>query len=379
MSPNESIEIIPVNNRSRLNRFINLPWALYREDPHWVPPLKLERKLHLASNNPYFQHCRWQAWLAVKNGRDAGRISAQVDQLHLTTHNDDTGFFGLLESVDDAAVFQRLTETAATWLRAAGMNKIRGPFNLSINQESGLLVEGFDSAPRILMGHALPYYGQRLDELGFRKAKDLLSFEIDSQFTSPRAMQAIADKTSSIIGLRPLNRKNKKQDFKLLCDIFNDAWSENWGFVPFTDSEFEDIGNTLAFVLPDDFIQIASVRGEAAGMIVMLPDLNQILRKINGRLLPFGALKLLWLLKFRPPNHARIPLMGIRKQYRTSFIGTALAHQLIAALRTPALRTGIKRVELSWVLEDNYNLIEIIQALGGHMNKRYRVFEKPLF
>ncbi|MCU7959333.1 MAG: N-acetyltransferase [gamma proteobacterium symbiont of Bathyaustriella thionipta] len=378
MSRKNKIDIIPVNNRSRMQRFIKLPESLYRNDPHWIPPLRLERKLHLSDSNPYFQHAEWQSWLAVREGRDVGRISAQVDQLHLQTHQDGSGFFGLIEAMDDAEVFQQLTQTAENWLKAAGMQRLRGPFNLSINQESGLLIEGFDRPPSILMGHALPYYSSKLQDLGYAKAMDLLAFEIDSQFHSPRAMQALVQKTSENIQLRPLNKKDSGADFKLMCRIFNDAWSENWGFVPFTEAEFQDIGKTLALLLPNDFVQIASVDGEPAGMIVMLPDINPLIKDLQGRLFPSGLIKLLWRLKFKPPQHARIPLMGIGKAYRSSLIGTALAYRLVDALKKPAKTAGIQRTELSWALETNHNLIEIIESLGGKQSKRYRIYEKVL-
>jgi len=375
----KTVKIIPVNSRSRLARFIRLPWKIYRHDAYWVPPLLLERKMHFSAKNPYFQHARWQAWLAEIDGIDVGRISAQVDQLHLDTHRDKTGFFGLIEAENNPEIFKCLTETAEQWLVREGMQQVLGPFNLSINQESGLLVEGFETVPSILMGHAPAYYASGLERLGYKKAKDLLAFEISSQFDHPRAMQSLIGKTSDDIKLRALSKSETSADFKLMRHIFNDAWSDNWGFVPFTEAEFLDMGNTLAHLLPNDFVQIATVNGEPAGMIVMLPDLNQLIKDLDGKLLPVGWLKLLWRLKFSPPTHARIPLMGIRKHYRSTLAGTALAYTLINALQGPAERTGIQSIELSWVLENNTNLIEIIESLGGIQSRRYRVFKKDLF
>jgi hypothetical protein len=372
------LRLTPVSGRRALTHFIRLPWAIYANDPAWVPPLRLERRQHLAPSNPYFAHARWQGWLAWRGDRPVGRISAQVDRLHLEQHQDATGFFGLLEAVDDAAVFQALFDTAEGWVRVQGLRRVMGPFNLSINDESGLLVEGFETPPALLMGHARPYYGGRVEEQGYQPVKDLLAYRLRADFPVPAAMQVLTRKVGDRIVLRPLRRARLAEDLGLMREIFNDAWSHNWNFVPFTEAEFARIGRDLTRLIDPDFIQIAEVDGVAAAMIVLLPNLNELLADLDGRLLPFGWLKLLWRLRYAYPRSARVPLMGVKRCYHNTLLGTALTWLVIAALRPPAQRRGIQEVELSWILEDNFKIRNVIESLGGTVYKRYRVYQKAL-
>jgi hypothetical protein len=372
------LKIIPVEGRHAWRQFIHLPWSIYANNPVWVPPLLLERHQLISLRNPYFAHARWKAWLAFQGKRPVGRISAQVDQLYLDHHQNATGFFGMLEAEDESEVFSALLNAAGTWLKAQGMQYLQGPFNLSINAESGLLVEGFDTAPSVMMGHTPPYYVSQLEALGYAPAKDLLAYRIRSDFAVPAAMQTLTSKTTSRIRLRPLRRSALRTDLATLRDIFNDAWSKNWGFVPFTEAEFTEVGQNLSRLLDDDFIQIAEVEDVPAGMIVVLPNINEVIRDLNGRLLPLGWLKLLWRLKRTPPKTARIPLMGVRKRYQQSLLGTALTFLLIDAVRAPVIRRGIEEVELSWILEDNLSMRNIIESLGGLCCKRYRIYQKKI-
>jgi len=375
---NNRMHVIPVNNRSALRRFIRLPWRIYRNESVWVPPLLLERRQHLSPRNPYFEHARYRSWIAYRGSNPVGRISAQIDQLHLQRYHDATGFFGMLEAEDDPNLFGLLLKTAETWLRDQGMRRIFGPFNLSINQECGLLVEGFDTPPVIMMGHAHSYYGARIEEHGYTKAKDMLAYLVDAHFKLTSAMQVITKWAADRVHIRQMRKSNIEEDLNIVRDIFEDAWSQNWGFIPFTEKEFDHLGRDLKLLVPLDFVQIAEVEGIPAAMVVAFPNINEAIRDLNGRLLPFGWLKLLWRLKVNFPKFARVPLMGVRKEFQKSRLGAALAIMVIEAVQTQALRRGIQLAELSWILEDNMGMRTILDGIGGKVYKRYRIYGKEL-
>ena len=370
--------ILPVRNRKDLERFIRVPWPIYADDSCWIPPLLIERKEHLSDKNPYFRHAKWQAWVALRNNKPVGRISAQIDQLRLERYQDATGLFGFLEADDDPATFQLLMETACDWLRKQGMKRIQGPFNLSINDECGLLVEGYDTAPSVMMGHARPYYAGRVEALGYHKAKDLLAYRLNMDFALPRAMSKLTARNSQRISVSPLRRSHLKEELVILRDLFNDSWSGNWGFVPFTREEFDELGHNLARLVDEDLIQVATLDGKPAAMIVALPNLNEAARDLNGRLLPLGWLKLLWRLKRHKLRTARVTLMGVRQEYQNSRLGMALAYTVIDAVRLALITKGIDEVEMSWILEDNTNMRHILESLGGEAYKRYRIYEKDI-
>jgi len=372
------LSILPVRNRQDLKRFIRVPWSIYAGDRYWVPPLLFERKEHLSVKNPWFRHAKWQAWVAFRKGKPVGRISAQVDQLHLERFRDETGFFGFLEAIDDPAIFRLLLETACNWLRKQGIKRVRGPFNLSINDECGLLMEGFDTPPSVMMGHARPYYADRIEALGYSKVRDLLAYWVHPDFVVPRVMDRLISKKSERITVSPLRRNHLKEDLLVLRDLFNDAWANNWGFVPFTREEFDELGRTLVHVVDEDYIQIAAVDGKPAAMIVALPNLNEAARDLNGRLLPLGWLKLLWRLKRHKLRSGRVTLMGVRQEYQNSTLGMALAYMVIDAVRRPLITNGIEEVEMSWILEDNTNMRHILESIGGKAYKRYRIYQKDI-
>ena len=381
-APQESnpgrLKIATVEGRGALNDFIGLVWPLYQDDPMWVPPLILERRSQLAPNNPYFEHATYNSWIAYRGGKPVGRISAQIDQLHLDRYQDATGFFGMLEAENNPATFKLLMETAETWLRRKGMRRVAGPYNLSINQEVGLLVDGFDTPPVMMMGHARPYFAERVEENGYRKEKDLLAYIINTDFAHPLAMQAITARAKNRVHIRSLRKSNFKKELEIIRNIFNDAWSQNWGFIPWTNAEFEHLGKDLKMLVDEDLVVFALVDGEPAAFMVVLPNINEIIRDLNGKLLPFGWLKLLWRLKVRYPTTGRVPLMGVRRQYHGSMLGAALAFSVIAALQPSAIKHGIKELELSWILEDNRGMRDILEAISGRVYKTYRVYSKEL-
>jgi hypothetical protein len=372
------LQVKPVTDRRGQRQFIHLPWSIYANDPVWVPPLLQERKEHLSPHNPYFGHARYQSWIAYRNGKAVGRISAQIDQLHLERYQENEGFFGMIEAEDNADTFAVLLQTAESWLRNQGMRRVLGPYNLSINQEPGLLIDGFDTPPCVMMGHAHPYYADRIEQNGYRKAKDLYAYIIDADFKASAAMQSLTKRAQKKVTIRSLDKSRFDQDLKIIEDIFNDAWSDNWGFIPFTEAEFKQVGKDFKLLLDFELVKIAEVERVPAAFMVLLPNLNEAIRDLNGRLFPLGWLKLLWRLKVKFPQTARIPLMGVRKQYHDSILGAALVFMMIHAAQEPSLKRGVKKVELSWILENNKGMNDIIQSIGGRVYKTYRIYDKDL-
>jgi hypothetical protein len=375
---NESLQVVKVEGKSALKDFIRLPWSLYMDDPMWVPPLLLERRMHLSSKNPYFKHAKFCSWITYRNDKPVGRISAQIDRLHIDRYQDATGFFGMLEAEDNSPTFRALLGTAENWLCNQGMQRISGPFNLSINQELGLLVDGFDTPPSLMMGHARPYYAERIEKDGYQKEKDLLAYIVNTDSKMTAAAKRITARTKDRIHIRRLQKSNFVNELKIIRSIFNDAWSQNWGFIPWTEAEFEHLGKDLKMLADEELVKIAEVDGKPAAFMVVLPNINEIIRDLNGRLLPFGWLKMLWRLKVKYPKSARIPLMGVRSQYHNSLMGAALAFGIFADVQQPVLKRGIKEVELSWILEDNMRMRNIIESISGRVYKTYRIYSKQL-
>jgi GNAT superfamily N-acetyltransferase len=373
------IEIRSVDTRQDKNEFINLPWQIYADDPHWVPPLKLERRLHFSSLNPFFKHGRWHAWLAFKNGKPVGRISAQLDELHRQRYGGNTGHFGFIEGIDDPKVFSALFKVAEEWLIEQGATEITGPLGFSLNQECGILVEGFDTPPVVMMPHSRVWYGKYLEKVGYKPCKDLLAYWVNVDFEPSEVLLRVLSRYDGRIKLRTLNRSRFSEEMELLRDMFNDAWSENWGFVPFTEAEFAELGMSLRFLVPDDLIQIAEVNGEAAAFIAAIPNINELIGDLNGRLFPFGIFKLIWRIKNRCAKTGRVPLMGVRKKYQKKAIGSALTFLTVDAVRYKLFEKGIKEVEMSWILENNTGIRAFLEnVVQCSIYKRYRLYQKSL-
>jgi len=371
-------QIKPIASKAQLTDFIRVPHSLYGDDPNWIPPLDFERREALSPKHPFNLHAQWQGFVAYENGKPVGRITAQVDQLHLERNDAHTGFFGMIEGADDPALFQALTEAAETWLREKGMKRILGPFNLNVNQEVGLLVDGFDTPPYFLMGHARPYYHTHLEGCGYQGCQDMLAYLTPSDYEKPKLFHRQLKRTLREISVRPLDRKRKKQELEAVREIFNDAWSENWSFVPFTREEFAAVGSELMLLVPEDFVMIAEHEGEPVAFMVLVPNLNEAIRDLGGKLLPFGWLKLLWRVKVKLPKTARVPLMGVKKRYHNTPLGPGIAMAVISAVQESALKRGLGMVETSWILEDNAGMRSIMELIGGKVSKRYRMYEKAL-
>lgn len=373
-----NITVRPVMSYRDMSKFIDVPWHIYANDPMWVPPLRLERRFHFSRFNPFFKHGEWQAWVAYQNGQPVGRISAQIDSLHQERYGADSGHFGLLECIDSPEVFAALILHAEAWLASRQIRRVSGPFNLSINQECGILVDGFDTPPVVMMPHSPRWYSRLLEEQGYLPVKDLLAYKVRVDFEIPRVMQMLINRFSAKIKLRTLRRDQFDQEMEVLRDIFNDAWSENWGFIPFTREEFAELGSSLRLLVQDYFIQIAEVEGKPAAFMVGLPNFNEVLIELNGSLFPFGWLKLIKKIRNQEIRTGRIPLMGVRKQFHNTPIGLALACLVIDAPRQASLKSGIEEVEMSWILEDNAAMRSILDSIGSEQYKRYRIYGKTL-
>jgi len=374
------VEVRAVQTRQQRREFLALPYELYADDPAWVPPLLFEQRHQFSPRSPFFQHAKVQMWVAYQHGRPVGRITAQVDALRIARYDDATGYFGSLEGRDDPAVFAALLHAAEDWLRAQGMRAVIGPFNLSINGDVGCLVEGFDTAPVVLTGHGQRHYDARVQEAGYRKAKDVVAYRVDPRAVPPRAMIAGARRASASarIRIRPLNKARLRDEVAAISEIFNDAWAKNWGFVPFTEAEFAELAGALRYVVPPEFVQFAEVDGELAAMLIIVPNLNELIADLRGRLLPFGWLRLLTRLRRQPPRSARVAQMGVRQKFQHSLLTMSIAFGLVDAVRQPLIDRQMRYLEMGWVLEDNFPMLRIMQVLGGQPCKRYRVYEKAL-
>jgi len=373
------IHIEKVAEKRDLKTFIAFPSSLYRDDPNWIDPLFIEREEHLSKKNPSVEHIEWQAFLAKKEGKVVGRITAQIDSLHRERYGQDTGHFGMIDAIDDPAVFEALFAAAEAWLKSKGAVKITGPFSMNINQESGLLIEGFDTPPSALMTHGKPYYANYLEQQGYSQGIDLLAYwmkRTDLHFEP--SLTKLMSQMRKKVSIRRLNRKKFAEEMQVLREIFNSGWQNNWGFVPFTEHEFATMGDQLKYLVPDDMIYIAEVDSVPCAFIVGLPNINEAIEGLEGRLFPFGWAKLLWRLKVSGVRTARVPLMGVRHDFQFSRMGPIMALLLIEALRDPFAKRNIDALEMSWILESNTGMRTILERIGAVPYKRYRLFEKTL-
>jgi hypothetical protein len=361
--------------------FLRVPFSVYADDPNWVAPLFVERMEHLDINkNPYFKHAEAQLFIAERNGKPVGRISAQIDRLHLERYKDACGNFGFLDAHDDPEIFKALFGAGENWLRQKGMKRARGPFSFSINDESGLLIDGFDTPPNMMMGHARAYFAGHVEANGFTKAKDLFAYTRDLKKPFTPTLLKIYERAakSGDIKIRPLNKSDMKNEIQIIMSIFNDAWSNNWGYVPFTQEELQLLAKNLKLLVHSQSVQIASYRGENAAFIVAMPNLNEWFKGLNGKLLPYGLPRLIGKLITKRAQSFRVPLMGVLKKYQDGSLGAVLSIGVIKAIYDFHVQRGAESVELSWILEDNSRIRHIIESFESHISKTYRVYEKQL-
>jgi len=370
------VEVIPVTDSRALREFMLLPWKIYRGDTNWVPPLIMDLKKNFdKKQHPFFLHSQADFFLARRNGEYVGRIAAILNNNHNQFHNERCAFFGFFETINDQAVAAALLEKAADWGRAKGMTTLRGPASYSSNDTWGLLAEGFDSAPVILMAYNPRYYVDLIEKAGFGRAMDLYAWWMTSEHGINPKILRVGEKVlkDENIQLRIMNVKDFWSEVEIVKKIYNDAWSANWGFVPMTDAEFEFLAKDLKPVVDPRLILIIEKEGEPVGFSLSLPDYNVALKKINGRLLPLGIFKVLYYR--RRIDYVRVVTLGVVRRLQTnSGIGAALYMETFRR----CVAAGFPAGEFSWTLESNALINRGMKLLGADIYKRYRIYERPL-
>jgi GNAT superfamily N-acetyltransferase len=363
--------------------FVDLPWAVYAHDPHWVPPLKSEMHALIGGpkRNPWFLHGRAAFFLARRDGRPVGRISAQVCDL-VQERRQGLGQWGLFEVVDDdPAVGAALIATAEDWLRQQGMVQAEGPISISIWDEPGLLVQGFDRAPVVMMGHHRPAYEAMVLGAGYGGVKDLHAWALTVNKPFPDLVNRIvaAGERNKRIRVRPVDMRRFGEEAALILDILNEAWSNNWGFVPLTPAEVSHVGKKLKPIVYPHLVRVAEYDGEPVAFMITLPDINQLTRDLNGRLFPFGWARLLWRLRRPQVDWMRVPLMGVRQSLQGTRTASLLAFMMIEYIRRDAVALhGATYGEIGWILEDNGPMVSIAEAIGARIRKTYRIYRRDL-
>ena len=383
------VTIRPVVTKADSKQFVNLAWDVYRDDPAWVPPLKDEvHGLIDPKKNPWFEHARAILWLAERDGKVVGRISAQVDQLVLEHMGAGTGQWGMFEALDGEAA-TALIATAEEWLRAQGMTRAMGPISLSIWDEPGLLISGFDQSPMIMMGHHLAPYQGWIEGAGYAKAKDLLTYEVDIRPEAQGVMARLvaAGEKNPRIRIRPVDKSKFHDEVSIILNLLNDAWSDNWGYVPLTPAEIAYAGKKLKPIIYPELVRIAELATgsepgagfEPVAFMLTIPDVNELTRDLNGELFPFGFVKLLWRLRKPRTKRIRVPLMGVAKKLHGTRLAGQLALMLIEHIRRDAVgKYEATHGEFGWILEDNQGMMSIAELPGATVNHVYRVYEKAL-
>ncbi|WP_010215724.1 GNAT family N-acetyltransferase [Sphingomonas sp. PAMC 26621] len=383
---NSALVIRPIISKADRKRFVDLPFRLYKGDPNWIPPLKGEALgLITPAKNGWFSHAEAQLFLAERDGKVVGRISAHIDTLALTMSpaqgfGPGCGQFGLLDS-EDGIVARALIEAAEGWLRHKGMTRVLGPISMSVWEEPGLLVDGYDHPPTIMMGHAKPEYRDWIENAGYKRVKELLTYELDITLPFPPLLQRIiaSGENNPRIRIREVDKTRFDEEAAIILAILNDAWSDNWGFVPLTPPEIKDVGVKLKPIVFNDLIRIAEVDGRPVAFMITLPDLNEAIAPLKGNLLPFGWAKLLLWLRKPKVKTMRVPLMGVLKELQSSRMASQLAFMMIEYIKRASVANyGATRGEIGWILEDNQGMRSIADAIGCDVNKRYWIYEKTL-
>ena len=380
------LTIRPVETKKDRKIFIDLPFRLYADDPHWVPPLKSEALgLITPEKNGWFSHAKAQLFLAEEDGRVVGRISAHIDTLALTMPPEQgfgpgVGQWGLMEA-ERQDVFQALLAHAEAWLREQGMTRALGPISMSIWEEPGLLIDGYDHPPTIMMGHAKREYRGWIEWAQYRPVKRLMTYEVDVTKQFPPIVQRIikSGEKNGRITVRNVDKTRFEEEAAIILAILNDAWRDNWGFVPLTPPEIKDVGVKLKPIVFNDLIRIAELDGRPVAFMITLPDLNEAIKPLNGSLLPFGWAKLLWWLRKPKVRTVRVPLMGVVKELQASRMASQLAFMMIEYIRRTSVENyGAKRAEIGWILDDNQGMRSIAETIESRVNKVYQVYERTL-
>ena len=370
------ITVVSVSTRRQLKEFIMLPFRLYKEDPNWVPPLIMDQKNFFnPAKNPYYQHSEVQLFIAQKDGQTVGRISAHTNSRHVLEHKENIGFFGFFECINDLAVAEKLFDAAYQWNKAKGVKAMRGPMNFSVNQEVGLLIDGFDSPPMVMMRHDLPYYQALYEACGLQKTMDLYAF-VNERTSMPERIQRVADaiERRSGVQIRSLSKDKKKlrKDIETVFEIYTKAWEYNWGNVPMTPAEFDHIVEELLPLADPELIFIAEMHGKPAGFSLALPNYNEVLKVMNGRVNPITMLKALCAKK--RISSARVITMGVIKEFQGHGIDTLFYYYSYKN----GLPKGYFKGEYSWVLENNTMMIRVAEMLHAVPYKTYRLYDKEI-
>ncbi len=366
------LTVEPVRSGKDLHAFVTFPWRVYRDDPHWVPPLIGDTKnLFDPDKNPFFEHGEVQPFLARRDGEIVGRIAAIRNRGHEEFHDEAMGFFGFYEAMNDPEVTAALLEPVRTFLRERGLPRFIGPMNPSTNDDCGLLVDGFDRPPFVMMPHGRPYYDALLKGAGLEKAKDLLAYYIEGREVPERLERggALVEKRNPNVTVRPFDKKRFASEVEKFRTVYNSAWERNWGFVPMTDHEIDHMAKQLKQVLDPGLIRIAEIDGRPVGFALALPDLNQALRHADGRLFPLGLPKILWYA--RKINRARVLVLGVVKEYRKLGIDVIMYRDLFRY----GMEKGYYAGEFSWILEDNMAIRRPLEGFGAEVYKTYRVYQ----
>ena len=367
------LEVVPLVSRQELRRFIHYPFARYSDDPNWVPPLLIAEKEQFDRKNPFYEHARVELFLAVRADEVVGRVAAIDDDNHNETHDDDIAFFGFFEAGDEDAA-RALLAKVERWARALGRRAVRGPANPSLNHSAGLLIDAFDSDPFVMMPYNPSEYSLYVESAGYSKVKDLYAwlFERGEDVTRIGRLAARVRNRHDNLVIRPVDMKRWDEELGRFRDLYNTAWEKNWGFVRYTNAEFDELAKEFKMILDPELVALAEVDGELSGITVVLPDANQVFKRMRGRLLPFGIVH--YLNRKRIIDQVRLPILGVAPEHRNKGFELAMIHELYQR----AIAKGYERCECSWTLEDNRPMNHVIAAGGARHYKTYRIYQKDL-
>jgi hypothetical protein len=371
----QDIQIVEVRNQKDLTTFIRFPWEIYRGDRHWVPPLIKDQLHKLSPDHPFRSHSEMILFLAMKDGKLIGRISGIIDHNYIKVHQEKTGFFGFFESISDYKVAEALFEKVRSWLKGKGMEKMIGPMNPNSNDECGLLIEGFDSPPCLMMTYNLPYYSSLLENAGMKKAMDLYAYLLESSSFLEDRLSRISErlmKKNPRLRIRTVDLRHFDEEVKIVKEISNEAWSPNWGFVPRTEEELDDIARNLKPLVVPDLVLFVYWGEEPIGFSVTLPDYNQVLKHLNGKLGPLGLLKFLYY--SRRIKTVRVMLLGVKQAFQKRGAESLLYLETFQH----GIKKGYLQAECSMILETNFLMRHGIEAMGGKIYKTYRIYEIPI-
>jgi GNAT superfamily N-acetyltransferase len=368
------LQVRRIESEEDKTRFIRLPWKIYKDDPHWVPPLIRDVKAKLdRAKHPFFEHASMDLFLATRGDDVVGRIAAVVDERHNEFHKEKTGFFGMFECINEYDVARELLSAAESWCKARGMDRMRGPMNLSMNDECGFLLEGFDSDPVIMMPYNPRYYLELCERYGLAKAKDLYAY-LKSNVGVVGRIEKLVERvrTRENVVVRHVDMKRFEEEVAIIKDIYNAAWEMNWGFVPMTPNEMDLMARDLKPIAEPELVLFAEVNGEPVGVSITVPDFNQVLKRLGGKLGPIELLKFMYYK--RKITGLRSIVFGLKKEYRRTGINTVLYYETEKA----GARLGYQWCEMSWNLEDNDLINRFDEAVGGKLYKKYRIYEKSI-